>query len=210
MQRFLLLLGVLGALLVSWYSTSLSASWATEYTAECHIDSDNFFGDNDKHEMNLEGTIDSIMQDCYLLGEMRYQNNFSIALKKLSPRYNVESWMHTGICHIDYDRSVDLNKFVVGTLVGNSLIELFNLCSELGELTYRNATFAVVDLNKSRSLDYSKKADCWVNNTAVYEPGHLLIGKVFGNSLREILYDCRYAASKIYRKPYSAGLENIQ
>jgi hypothetical protein len=212
MNRFMILLGILGALVISWYSASLQATeyGPMNYKAKCFVDPDNFFGHNEIEVAELEGSLDFMISECNVLAKMRYRNNYSLSLKEITPNARIYSRELTGKCHIDYDAMIDFDKNVIGILVGESVESLYKQCAKMLRITYGNGSLGVNQINKDRELNYPVSAECWVDDDAMYDPGHLLLGRLYGNSLKELDRDCRLAASRIYRYPFSAGLENIQ
>lgn len=212
MNRFMILLGILGALVLSWYSTSLQASsyGPMNYQAKCFVDPDNFFGNNEVEVAELEGSLEFMIGECNVLAKMRYRNNYSLSLKDIEPIDRIYDTEVTGLCHIDYDGMIDFNKLVLGKIVGDNIESLYKQCARLLQITFGNGSLGVNHINQERVLNLPVSAECWVDDDATYDPGHLLLGRMFGHSLKEIDRDCRLAASRIYRYPFSAGLENIQ
>lgn len=211
MQRIFLLASVLGALIISWYSEKSSANyWDKEYVAECFIDPDNFFGDNEEKVTELRGEMSLMLEDCIALAQMKYRNNYSVALKEVRPSREPKSWEHTGVCHIDSDKMVDFGVLKLGIVYGDSLIALFEECSRLASITYPFGSYGVSNINQDRELDYSRKAECWIDNDASFDQGNLFVGHVYGDRILDLVEDCKFAAQVIFKSPSSAGLENIE
>ena len=119
--------------------------------------------------------------------------------------------LYTAKCHIDDDPDLTYDQYVLD-VKGQTIADLIDNCNELGRATHNRKQFStgLKNLKFEGSVsNQSQSGVCHIDDDPDMTFDQIVIGTIYGESLQDIIDDCKLIAKNAYKNSASSGLKSI-
>jgi hypothetical protein len=184
------------------------------YSAVCHIDDDPQFDEGQNVQGTLYGEhLKDLIDDCKALAQAAYGSNGSSGLVGIAvDMTKVPSYYQAAECHIDDDPQFDYGQKIIGTIAAEKVGDLFDDCQLIASSTYgAQGSSGLQNLNVGRTAPANYvSAECHIDDDPQFDAGQVIVGRIWGKRIGELVDACGKAAKARYGDQGSSGLQNIQ
>ncbi len=183
------------------------------YEGKCHIDDDPDFTLNQNVVDVRSSSIQGLISDCRVLAQAMYPTrSHSSGVVKVYAVGNPPIGVQSGACHIDDDPDMTFDQFNVGTIYGNSIIDIIADCDALAKNIWQgNASSGLKTINSGVSIPSNAvSGTCHIDDDPDMTFNQFVPGTVFGSSIQAISADCQALAEATFGSNSAHGLRDIQ
>ncbi len=183
------------------------------YSAKCHIDDDPSLDLNQSVVDVRSHSVAGLISDCQAMAQAMYPSqSHSEAVIDIIASSSPGIDLQSGECHIDDDTSFDFGQIVVGTIYGNSIIDIIKDCEMLAQFAYDTfSSSGLKRVNVDQQVPIGAVSGvCHIDDDTSMDFNQFIPGIVFGNSIEAISRDCKALAESTFGTFSSHGLKDIK